>query len=825
MEQRFVEMVAAEAAALPDQVRAAVELLDRGLTPSFIAAYRRDATGGLDAERLELIERRNQQFITLTSRRDAMRANIAAANRLTDSLAAALDACSDAVTLEDLCLPFRKRKNSKAAVAALRGLEPLADFIMMQVPHPGPVPFMAEQHISPEHHVLTVEEALEGARDILSERITFDAGVRRMVRDALRDEGVLAVSGTKYLGAQRQRFEPLFNFRKPLRETAPTDLLTILRGLKIGALRTELLMDEDALEAAIIAKYLKDPDSSFAPEITAAVRDAFRRVLRVEMEEQVFASAQQAADEAVIADLRRQVETAVMTQPAGPVRLLAVHPVRGGGTAFAAVDEAGACLEARLDTPAEGQTEGDAAPKTAADVAAELLEAHHIRLVVVGNSGPARRAGRALQDALRGSRVRGVHVIHAPEAGISAWAAGAEAAAELPGLAEPLRAAVSLARRGQDPLMEMIKLEPRHLAVGPHVREVNQRRLQEGLYRTLEYCVCRIGLDLNSAPVHALRYVTGLQMGSAQNIVRRRETDGPFTSRAQLKEVSGIGEKSCMLCAGFLRITGGEQPLDATRIHPEAHEAVSAALAAAGVSAAGLPLADPASVAFPEFDDPAFGPLAVADWRRELSAPWGDPRGRYVLPEPRPRPERARAERPRPDLSSVQEGAIVEGKVTNIAEFGVFVDFGVGKEGLIHLSELSDHFVEDPKSFLEVGQTVKAMVTRVDPEGRRISLSIRATLPPREPDPAEGGRRGPADDRPRGPRDAGERGRRPEGRDARPDRGGPRRGREDDRRPHDRSGDRSAQRDRREPAGADNPFMNTLLADQLAALRDKLLSD
>jgi uncharacterized protein len=645
-----------------------------------------------------------------------------------------------------------------------------------------------------------------------------------MVRDALRDQGVLAVSATKYLGAQRQRFEPFFNHRKPLRETAPADLLTILRGLKIGALRTELLIDEDALEAAIIAKYLKDPESSFAPEITAAARDAFRRVLRVEMEEQVFASVQQAADEAVIADLRRQVETAVMTQPAGPVRLLAVHPMRGGGTAFAAVDEAGACLEARLDT-AEPPAEGDAPPKTAADVAAELLETHRIRLVVVGNSGPARRTGRALQDALRGTRVRGVHVIHAPEAGISAWAAGAEAAAELPGLSEPLRAAVSLARRGQDPLMEMIKLEPRNLAVGPHVREVNQRRLQEGLYRTLEYCLCRIGLPLNAAPVHALRYVTGLQMGSAQNIVRRREADGPFTSRAQLKEVSGIGEKSCLLCAGFLRITGGEQPLDATRIHPEAHEAVSAALAAAGVSATALPLEETAAVTFPESDDPAFGPLAFADWRRELSAPWEDPRGRYVLPEPRPRPERARSERARPDLSSVQEGTIVEGKVTNIAEFGVFVDIGVGKEGLIHLSELSDHFIEDPKSFLEVGQTVKAMVTRVDPEGRRISLSIRATLPPREPDPAEGGRRGPADDRPRGLRDAGERGRRPEGRDTRPDRGGPRRGRDEDRRPNDRSGDRSAPRDRREPAGADNPFMNTLLADQLAALRDKLLSD
>lgn len=824
MEQRFVEMVATEAAASPDQVRAAVELLDRGLTASFIAAYRRDATGGLDAERLELIERRNQQFITLTSRRDAMRANIAAANRLTDSLAAALDACSDALTLEDLCLPFRKRKNTKASVAALRGLEPLADFIMMQVPHPGPVPFMAEQHISAEHHVLTAEEALEGARDILSERITFDAGVRRMVRDALRDQGVLAVSATKYMGAQRQRFEPFFTHRKPLRETAPADLLTILRGLKIGALRTELLVDEDALEAAIVAKYLKDPESSFAPEITAAVRDAFRRVLRVEMEEQVFAAAQQAADDAVIADLRRQVETALMTQPAGPVRLLAVHPMRGGGTAFAAVDEAGACLEARTDA-AEAAAEGDAAPKTV-DVAAELLEKHRIRLVVVGNSGPARRAGRALQEALRATRIRGVHVIHAPEAGISAWAASAEAAAECPNLAEPLRAALTLARRGQDPLMEMIKLEPRHLAVGPHVREVNQRRLQEALFRTVEYCVCRIGLEVNTAPVHALRHVTGLQMGSAQNVLRRRETEGPFTNRAQLKDVSGIGEKSCLLCAGFLRITGGEQPLDATRIHPEAHEAVTAALAAAGLSAASLPLADTAAVAFAESENPAFGPLAAADWRRELAAPWEDPRGRYVMPEPRPRPERTRPERPRVDLSSIQEGAIVEGKVTNIAEFGVFVDIGVGKEGLIHLSELSDRFVEDAKSVVEVGQTVKAMVTRVDPEGRRISLSIRATLPPREPAPDDPGRRGPADDRPRGPRDAGERGRRPEGRGPRPERGDDRRrDRGDERRPHDRSGDRSAPRDRREPAGGDNPLMNTLLADQLAALRDKLLSD
>lgn len=798
IEARFLEMIAAEVGAGTAQVAAAVELLDRGGAVAFIAHFRKDATGGLDERTLEVIEQRNLQFTALSNRRDAARANVDTLGRMTESLSAALEACADPLTLEDLYLPFKKQKHTKAALAAQRGLEPFADYLWVQVPHPGPVEFVVEQYVCPERQVLSVEEALEGARHILAERIACDAEVRRMVRTALRERALFTSTATKYLGAQRERYESYFDFSRPLGKVGARDLLAIMRGMKIGVLRVELVLEEGPVLEAIAARFLKDPESSFAPEITAAAHDAYRRLLRVELEEQVLAEARRAADEAVVRELRGQVEAALMTQPAGPVPVLAVHAEREGGTVLAALDARGGVLETAVDG-GEGPME---------TLLPALLERHGIGIVAVGNSGAGRQTGRKVQNMLRGRRGRAAHLLHVPEAGLSAYTQSALAEKELPGMAQHLRAAVSLGRRCQDPLFEMIKIEPRALAVGPHTREVNQRLLQEALFRTLEYCVCRVGLDLNSAPVHALRYVCGIQMGTAQNLAVEREKSGGFKNRAQLLGVSGIGEKTQNHCAGFLRVAGGDEPLDATRIHPEAYETVRGALAAAGMAPEALPLGGAAeSLDFSGASSPLFGASTQADWRRELAEPWIDPRGRHEAPAPRPR-------RQEPDLSGLQEGAVVEGKITNIASFGVFVDFGAGKEGLVHLSELAAGFVRDANEVVKIGDTVKAKVMRVDTESRRISLSVRALLPQPERSPHEGdgasgrgGHRGGAPDERQGRRRPGN----DEGRE-----------RHQDKR---RQPSRSHETHAAPPRSSGGELMNTLLSDQLAALRDKLLSD
>ncbi len=818
IEARFLEMIAAEVGAGTAQVAAAVELLDRGGAVAFIAHYRKDATGGLDERRLETIEQRNLQFTALSNRRDAARANVDTLGRMTESLSAALEACSDPLTLEDLYLPFKKQKHTKAALAAQRGLEPFADYLWVQIPHPGPVEFVVEQYVCPERQVLSVEEALEGARHIVAERIASDAEVRRMVRAALRGRALFTATATKYLGAQRDRYTAYFDYAKPLGKVGATDLLAVMRGMKIGVLRVELVLEEEPVLAAITARFVKDPESSFAPEITAAAHDAYRRLLRVELEEQVLAEARRAADEALVRELRGQVEAALMSQPAGPVPVLAVHAEREGGASLAALDAQGGVLETA--TAVNGP---ESAENSLESILPALLERHGIGIVAVGNSGAGRQTGRKVQNMLRGRRGRSAHLLHVPEAGLSAYAQSPLAEKELPEMETALRAAVSLGRRCQDPLFEMIKIEPRALAVGPHTREVNQRLLQEALFRTVEYCVCRVGVDLNAAPVHALRYVCGMQMGAAQNLAAEREKNGGFKNRAQLLSVSGIGEKTQHHCAGFLRVTGGDQPLDATRIHPEAYEAVGAALAAAGLDSAALPSGGTVdSLDFSGAASPFFGERTQADWRRELAEPWTDPRGRYQAPAPRPR-------RQEPDLAAVQEGAVVEGKITNIASFGVFVDFGAGKEGLIHLSELAAGFVRDANEVVKVGDVVKARVMRVDAESRRISLSIRALLPPPEHITQD---------------DAGQRGggQRTGLRDARePRRDGPQEDRQGGRRRPASADGRDRHRDnapdkRRMPSrsseqqsapsrSSGGELMNTLLSDQLAALRDKLLSE
>ncbi len=822
IEQRFIEMIASEAGVEPVHVAAAVGLLDKGATVPFIAGYRRDVTGGLDELKIEAIERRNLECIALTNRRDAVRANVEAAGRMTESLAAALDVCTDPLVLEDLYLPFKKQRHSKvASVASQRGLDPFADYLWMQVAVPGPVDFVAESHVNPEHQILSKEEALDGARHILAERLACDHEVRRLVRARMWAEGRITAAATKYAGEQRRRFEAFFEYSAPLKDIDAITLLTLLRGARIGVLRVELAVDEDAMVRDLTARFVKEPGSSFEPEIEAAVRDAYRRLLWVDIESQVMATARRVADEKVVASLRAQVEAALMAPPVGPVPVIAVHTDRSGAVVLAALNGRGECVEAAAVESSESETAG----AHLAVMLPEWMERHGIRAVTVGHSGPGRQLARSLNMLLREKRIHGGWVAFAGEAGLSAYSVSPQAVQEMPELDPPRRAAVSLGRRFQDPLAEMLKVEPRALATGSQAHDVNQRRLQEALFRTAEYCVNRLGLDLNAAPVHLLRFVCGIQMGTAQNLVVEREKLGRFTDRTQLPTVSGIGDKTCEQCAGFLRIAGGAEPLDATRIHPEAYAAVKQTAQAAGMALTSLPV-NVKSLDFSAVATAVFGPATIADWMVELAEPARDPRGRIHAPVPR------KPARPVVDMSTVQEGAVVEGKVTNLTEFGAFIDFGMGKEGLVHLSEMAPHFVRNPSEVLELGQVVKAKVIKVDPTSKRISLSIRALLPPPAPRaeaarpqgdqperrrtseqparsrPAEdSGRRGGAG--PRGPRR--EEGGRDRSRDGGGDRG--------DRRP---GRDRDGARLNAEPGGA---LMDTLMADQLAALKEKLLSE
>ena len=827
IEEGFLRLIADEVGVQVSQTAKAIELLTGGATIPFIARYRKDVTGGLNEEHLERIEARNEYFVSLTARRVYVLETIAKQGELTEELRAAVESCSDKTQLEDLYLPFKKARRTKATVAREKGLTALADFLWAQGLGEQSIEEFATAFVKQEKAVHSVEEALEGARHILAERISVDREARTLVREHMVSSGSIAAYPTKNCEGKHTKYEAYYEFREPIDKIPSHRFLAVHRGAKEGFLRMELAVDDASLLSSLLARYLKVEEGPFAPQIKLTVEDAFNRLLRPAIENEVIGAARERADEEAIRVFRENAQNLLLSAPAGAIRVIGVDPGMRTGCKLAVVDSTGSFLESATVYPTPPQNDVE----TAETVLLALMEKHDAKAVAIGNGTGSREAARFVKQTLGKVNAGGAFLVLVNEAGASVYSASKIAREEFPELDVTVRGAISIARRLQDPLAELVKIEPRHIGVGQYQHDVNQKALREGLHRTVEYCVNNVGVDLNTASVPLLRYVSGIQADTASNIVEFRTKAGGFKSRAQLVEVNGVGPRVFEQCAGFLRISNGENALDATGIHPEAYPVVERI-----AEVMGTPVPDMirnsdglTNLDLSAFETEVIGSITLNDIRNELIKPGRDPRTEFRIPKFLEGVD---------SVKDLEEGMEIEGVVTNVTDFGAFVDVGVHQDGLVHLSELANRFVRDPRDIVKVGEIVKVKVIKVDKDQPRISLSIKALLPPPEakpprprrakthhPEPAGAPER-PAEqvarpERGRGPRPKGQSG---DGDARRPARFDKTRGKErgDSRsgggRPQ-KGGKPSSPRPRKVDDGA---LHNTQLADQLAALKSKL---
>jgi len=815
IEPKFIECISRELGLEQHVVTAAIQLLESGATAPFIARYRKDMTGGLDDAQIEAISEANNYFIGVTNRRKTVMDAVEKHGALTDEMRQRIEQCMTKAELEDLYLPFKPKRKNKAAQAEEQGLAPLADLIMKQLPGIQALEEYTETFIKPEKGVLSPEMALEGARYILADRLSVDPHARGTVRRKMLEEGTLTARATKNAENVKTKYEAYYGFNEPVSKVPSHRMLAILRGVKEGFLRVDVTMDDEATFNGLLQQYVATPDSVFEPHIRMALHEAYTRHLRPSIENDVLEAMRKRADDDAIRVFRQNAQNLLLGAPAGPVKVVGVVATGRGEAACKAVvvDESGALIhhqtiplkaKAADTAEAEAGVEGTGETESVDPVQtlASLLEQHGAEIVGVGNGAASGDLVKFVKAALGEAAKRGakrpaaVSVGTAPAVSFAGSRLGRE---EFPDVESSVREAVSIARRVQDPLAEMVKVEPRSVGVGQYQHDVNQKQLRDGLHHTMGACVNRVGVDLNRAPVTLLRYVSGIQMGTAQNIVAARNAaDGGLKSRQQLLEVDGIGPRVFEQCAGFMRITGGEDPLDATAIHPEAYELVGRMAESVGVSVAEL-IGNSELVGkidFEAFQTEMFGPRTMADIRAELIEPGRDCRSKFKAPKLVEGVE---------SVKDLQEGMAIEGVVTNVTDFGAFVDVGVQQDGLVHLSELSNRFVRDPREIIKVGDVVNVKVIKVDKDVPRISLSIKALhvpRPRRTPRSRTADRQDPERSKPRRPK-AKDR-----GRDARPAKDGhPRRKSERPRQPAKQTG------------GGER--INTLLADQLAALKDK----
>ncbi|QTP60028.1 RNA-binding transcriptional accessory protein [Billgrantia antri] len=733
---RIISRLAEELAVRPQQVSATVELLDGGATVPFISRYRKEVTGGLDDSQLRNLDERLRYLRELEERRAAVLAAIDEQGKLTPELAGQVQAADTKQRLEDLYLPYKKKRRTKAQIAREAGLEPLADALLAD-PTLDPESEAAKYLRPAEGDVPAVEDAkaaLDGARQILMERFAEDPELVGSLRERLWQEGEL--SARLLPGKEREgaKFSDYFEHDEPLAKAPSHRALAMFRGRNEGVLTLAIRLpgeDEAPIHPAqvAIARHFDIRDEGRAADkwLADVVRWTWRVKLYTHLETELMGRLRERAELEAIEVFAANLKDLLLAAPAGQKATLAIDPGLRTGCKVAVVDATGQFLEHATIYPH--------APRNAWDASlaelAKLVDRHDVTLIAVGNGTASRET-----DKLAGELVklfagkRALSKVMVSEAGASVYSASEYASKELPDLDVTIRGAVSIARRLQDPLAELVKIEPKSIGVGQYQHDVSQLQLSKSLEAVIEDCVNAVGVDLNTASSALLSRVAGLNPALAEAIVARRNAEGAFASRQQLLDVSRLGPKTFEQCAGFLRIMNGDNPLDASAVHPEAYPVVERIASRNGRPVASL-IGDSATlkaVKPAEFADERFGVPTISDILKELDKPGRDPRPEFKAAEFREGVE---------TLKDLEPGMILEGSVTNVTHFGAFVDIGVHQDGLVHISALSDKFVEDPRSVVKAGDIVKVKVMSVDLERARIGLSMRLTDQPGE---AESGR-------------------------------------------------------------------------------------
>nr|WHS70397.1 RNA-binding transcriptional accessory protein [Serratia marcescens] len=748
MNDPLSRIIATELQARPEQVDSAIRLLDEGNTVPFIARYRKEVTGGLDDTQLRQLETRLGYLRELEDRRQTILKSIDEQGKLTEQLAGAINATLSKTELEDLYLPYKPKRRTRGQIAIEAGLEPLAD-TLWQDPQQQPEQ-LAERYVDAEKGVADVKAALDGARYILMERFAEDAALLAKVRDYLWKNAHLVskvVEGKEEEGA---KFRDYFDHHEPISQVPSHRALAMFRGRNEGVLQLALNADPQFEEAPRESQAELIIINHLNLRLNNATADAWRKAVvnwtwrikvLLHLETELMGTVRERAEDEAINVFARNMHDLLMAAPAGMRATMGLDPGLRTGVKVAVVDATGKLVATDTVYPHTGQ-----AAKAAAIVAALCIK-HNVELVAIGNGTASRETERFYLDLQKQfGEVRAQKVI-VSEAGASVYSASELAAQEFPELDVSLRGAVSIARRLQDPLAELVKIDPKSIGVGQYQHDVSQSQLAKKLDSVVEDCVNAVGVDLNTASVPLLTRVAGLTRMMAQNIVNWRDENGRFSNREQLLKVSRLGPKAFEQCAGFLRINHGDNPLDASTVHPEAYPVVQRILAATEQALQDLMGNASAvrSLKAVDFTDDKFGVPTVTDILKELEKPGRDPRPEFKT---------ATFAEGVETLNDLQPGMILEGSVTNVTNFGAFVDIGVHQDGLVHISSLADKFVEDPHTVVKAGDIVKVKVMEVDLQRKRIALSMRLDEQPGEGSPRRGGN-APAQTRDNANRSAG----------------------------------------------------------------------
>ena len=710
----IMKKIAAELGVRANQVEAAVKLIDEGCTIPFIARYRKEATGALNDEQLRALYDRLAYLRNLEEKKQTVLASIEEQGKLTEELRSQILAAETQVAVDDLYRPYRPKRRTRATIAKEKGLEPLANILMLQMLK-TPVLEEAAQYVDPEKEVATPEEALAGAQDILAEFISDNADYRKHIRELTMKKGSL-VSAAKDPEAESV-YEMYYDYNEPLAKAAGHRTLAINRGEKEKVLTVRIEAPVDDVIRYLEKQVITNTQAQTAPILRDVIADAYDRLIAPAIEREIRNDLSEKAEDGAIKVFGKNLEQLLMQPPIKGQVVLGWDPAFRTGCKLAVVDETGKVLDTTVIYPTAPQNKVEEAKA----VLKKLISKYHITLISLGNGTASRESEQIIVQLLKEISVH-VQYIIVNEAGASVYSASKLATEEFPNFDVGQRSATSMARRLQDPLAELVKIDPKSIGVGQYQHDMNQKKLSEALSGVVEDCVNRVGVDLNTASASLLEYISGISKAIAKNIVTYREENGAFTARSQLLKVAKLGPKAYEQSAGFMRISDGKNPLDATGVHPESYAATKALLEKMGYTLEDVKNRNVVGISKKIRDykklaeELEIGELTLRDIVKELEKPARDPRD--DMPKPILRSDVL-------EMKDLTPGMVLKGTVRNVIDFGAFVDIGVHQDGLVHISQMCDRYIKHPLEVVSVGDIVEVKVLSVDLKKQRIQLTMK----------------------------------------------------------------------------------------------------
>ena len=695
------------------QVEAAVKLIDEGNTIPFISRYRKEATGSLNDEQLRALFERLTYLRNLEDKKNQVLKSIEDQGKLTEELKKQILDAQTLVVVEDLYRPYRPKRRTRATIAKEKGLEPLADIILLQMTD-KPVEEEARAYVSEEKGA----EALNGAKDIIAERISDEADYRIYIRNLTTKNG--SISSTAKNAETQSVYEMYYEFEEPVRKLAGHRILALNRGEKEKFITVKVNAPEEDILRYLNKRVIKKDNPNTTPILKAVVEDSYKRLIGPAIEREIRSDLTDKAEDGAIHVFGKNLEQLLMQPPIAGKVVLGWDPAFRTGCKLAVVDATGKVLDTTVVYPTAPTTEKKI--RAAKDTVEGMIEKYGVSLISVGNGTACRESEQVIVDMLKEIPEKKVQYVITNEAGASVYSASKLATEEFPNFDVGQRSAASIARRVQDPLAELVKIDPKSIGVGQYQHDMNQKKLDEALSGVVEDSVNKVGVDLNTASASLLEYISGISKAIAKNIVAYREENGQFTDRKELLKVAKLGPKAFEQCAGFMRISGGKNPLDATSVHPESYEAASALLSKLGYKPNDVVAGNLLGLSLQVKDykkmaaELGIGEITLRDIVKELEKPARDPRD--DMPKPILRSDVL-------EMKDLKEGMVLKGTVRNVIDFGAFVDIGVHQDGLVHISEMTERFIKHPLEAVSVGDIVDVRVIGVDMKKKRISLSMK----------------------------------------------------------------------------------------------------